>query len=184
MAGDVRGDQRLLTPAFVLLGIADLAYFTSVGVVIHTLPLYTTGPVGSNEAGAGLAFGAFAITALVCRPFAGRLSDRRGRLPLMVLGAVLAAIGCVLMPVTDSLAEIVVLRLLQGVGEAAFFVAGIALLIDIAPPARMGEALSTTRSASTSASPSVRRSARCCWRGGASTRRGTAPPCSRWWRPG
>jgi predicted MFS family arabinose efflux permease len=142
MAGDVRGDQRLLTPAFVLLGVADLAYFTSVGVVIHTLPLYTTGPIGSDEAGAGLAFGAFAITALVCRPFAGRLSDRRGRLPLMVLGAVLAATGCVLMPVTGSLAEIVVLRLLQGVGEAAFFVAGIALLVDIAPPARMGEALS------------------------------------------
>ncbi len=142
MTGDVRGDERLLTAAFVLLGIADLAYFTSVGVVIHTLPLYTTGPLGSGEAGAGLAFGAFAVTALICRPFAGRLSDRRGRLPLMVVGSLLAAAGCVLMPFTDSLAAVVALRLLQGVGEAAFFVAGFALLADIAPPSRMGEALS------------------------------------------
>ena len=87
MTEEVRGDAaggRLFTPAFVLLGLADLAYFVSVGVAIHTLPLYVTGPVGSDEAGAGLAFGAFGVTALVCRPFAGRLSDGTGRRPLLV----------------------------------------------------------------------------------------------------
>ena len=76
MARDVRGDandERLLTRPFVLLGIADLAYFTSVGVAIYALPLFTTGPIGSDEAGAGLAFGAFGITALLFRTFAGRL---------------------------------------------------------------------------------------------------------------
>ena len=61
-------DPSLLTRPFVLLGLAELAYFAAVGVAVHTLPLYTTGPVGSDEAGAGLAFGAFGVTALVCRP--------------------------------------------------------------------------------------------------------------------
>ena len=134
--------DRLLTPAFVLLGLADLAYFTAVGVAIHTLPLYTTGPIGSDEAGAGLAFGAFGVTALVCRPFAGRLSDTRGRLPLMVAGSGLAGLGMLALPYVDSLAAVVAIRLVQGVAEAAFFVAGFALLADIAPPSRMGEALS------------------------------------------
>lgn len=133
---------RLFTRAFVLLGIADLAYFTSVGVAIHTLPLFTTGPVGASEAGAGLAFGAFGITALVCRPFAGRASDTRGRLPLMIFGALLAAAGMLMFPYVDSLAAVIAIRLLQGVAEAAFFVAGFALLADLAPPERMGEALS------------------------------------------
>lgn len=132
----------LLTRPFVLLGLADLAYFTSVGVAVHTLPLYTTGPVGSDEAGAGLAFGAFGVTALICRPFAGRLSDSRGRIPLMLVGAVLAGIGMLLIPLVDSLTALVAIRLLQGVAEAAFFVASFALLADIAPPARMGEAVS------------------------------------------
>ena len=63
----------------MLLAVADLAYFTCVGVALLLLPRWATGPVGSDEAGAGLAFGAFAITALVCRPFAGRLADRHGR---------------------------------------------------------------------------------------------------------
>jgi predicted MFS family arabinose efflux permease len=145
MTGAIRGDAgeaRLLTAPFVLLGIAELAYFTSVGVAIFTLPLYTTGPVGSSEAGAGLAFGAFGVTALLCRPFAGRLSDQRGRVPLMVVGAVLAGVGMVLLPFTDSLAAVVAIRLLQGIAEAAFYVAGFALLADLAPPSRMGEALS------------------------------------------
>ena len=145
MARLFRGDapeERLLTLPFVLLGIAELAYFTSVGVTIHTLPLYATGPIGSDEAGAGLAFGAFGVTALICRPFAGRLSDTHGRLPLMVFGALLAALGMVLFPFVDSLTAVVLIRLLQGVAEAAFFVAAFALLADIAPPTRMGEALS------------------------------------------
>jgi predicted MFS family arabinose efflux permease len=145
MVGIVRGDAegaRLFTAAFVLLTVADLAYFTSVGVAIHSLPLFVTGPIGSDEAGAGLAFGAFGVTALLCRPLAGRLSDVRGRVPLMLGGAVLCAVGMVLLPFAESLSVVVGLRLLQGVAEAAFFVAGFALLADLAPPARMGEALS------------------------------------------
>ena len=73
--------EPLFTPAFILLGVADLIYFTAVGVSIHSLPLFVTGPVGSDEAGAGLAFGAFALMALLLRPFAGRRergADPRG----------------------------------------------------------------------------------------------------------
>ncbi len=132
----------LFTRGFVALGVADLAYFVSVGVAIHTLPLYATGPVGSDEAGAGLAFGAFGVTALLCRPIAGRLSDVHGRKPLLVFGALLAAVGMLMLPYVDSLAGVVAIRLLQGVAEASFFVAGFALLADLAPPARLGEALS------------------------------------------
>ncbi len=133
---------RLFTAAFVMLGIADLAYFTAVGVAIHSLPLFVTGPIGSDEAGAGLAFGAFGVTALLCRPLAGRLSDTRGRRPVLIFGALLAGLGMALLPFAESLEVVVGIRLMQGIAEAAFFVAGFALLADLAPPDRMGEALS------------------------------------------
>ncbi|HSJ60875.1 MAG TPA: MFS transporter [Jiangellaceae bacterium] len=134
--------DRLFTPAFVGLAVADLAYFTAAGLAILVLPLYVTGPVGSTTAGAGLAFGAFAVSALVLRPVAGRLTDTLGRRPLMMGGAVLAAACLLATAYTDSLAVIVGLRLLSGVAEAAFFVASYAALADLAPPSRMGEALS------------------------------------------
>jgi predicted MFS family arabinose efflux permease len=136
------GRDQLFTPAFVRLAVADLAYFTAAGVAIYTLPLYVTGPVGSDKGGAGLAFGAFAISALVLRPFAGRLSDSRGRRPLLVGGAALCAVAMLLTAFVDSLALVVGLRLVLGVAEAAFFVASFAALADLAPPSRMGEALS------------------------------------------
>jgi predicted MFS family arabinose efflux permease len=134
--------ERLFTAAFVRLSLADLAYFTAFGVAIHALPLYVTGRLGGDNASAGLAFGAFSITALICRPFAGRLADQRGRRPILAFGAVLAGLAFAGIAVVDSLFLVVVLRLVQGVAEAAFFVAGFAMLADLAPPARRGEALS------------------------------------------
>ncbi len=49
--------DRLLTRSFVLLTVAELAYFTADGIAIYTLPLFVTGPVGSDMAGAGISFG-------------------------------------------------------------------------------------------------------------------------------
>jgi predicted MFS family arabinose efflux permease len=140
----VRSDtrERLLTAAFVRLTLADVAYFTSAGVAIYTLPLWVTGPVGSDKSGAGLAFGAFAVSALILRPIAGRLADTRGRRPLLVGGALISALGMLGTAYAENLVLVVLLRLLLGVAEAAFFVASIAALADLAPPSRMGEATS------------------------------------------
>ncbi|MDF2576040.1 MAG: putative Transporter [Agromyces sp.] len=134
--------ERLFTAPFIALGVADLAYFTAVGVSIFALPLYVTGPAGSDEIGAGIAFGVFAVSALVLRPFAGRLADVYGRRPLLLGGALLAAASLALMPTAEGLLPVIALRLLAGVAEAAFFVAGFAALADLAPAKRLGEALS------------------------------------------
>ncbi|KAA1422700.1 MFS transporter [Mumia zhuanghuii] len=134
--------EPLVTRPFVALALAELAYFTADGIAILALPLQVTGPLGGTEAGAGLAFAAFAVTALVGRPIAGRLTDTWGRLPLMTVGAATAAVGLALTAYAPSLTVVVALRLLLGLGEAAFFVAAIAAVADLAPPSRIGEAMS------------------------------------------
>jgi predicted MFS family arabinose efflux permease len=139
---DVAAGERLLTAAFIRLTLADVAYFTATGVAIYTLPLWVTGPIGSDKSGAGLAFGAFAVSALILRPVAGRLADTRGRRPLLVGGALISAVGMLGTAYADNLVLVILLRLLLGVAEAAFFVASIATLADLAPPSRMGEATS------------------------------------------
>jgi predicted MFS family arabinose efflux permease len=134
--------ERLVTPAFIRLAIADLAYFTSTGIAIYTLPLWITGPVGSDTSGAGLAFGAFYLAALLLRPVAGRLADTHGRRPLLMGGALISAVGMFGTAYADGLLPVVLLRTLLGVAEAAFFVASLAALADLAPPSRMSEAVS------------------------------------------
>ncbi|MFC9918740.1 MFS transporter [Agromyces binzhouensis] len=140
MAGSTR--EPLFTRGFIALAVAELAYFTATGLALFALPLYVTGPVGGDEASAGLAVGVFAVSALVLRPFAGRASDRFGRRPMLVGGALLAAGALLLLTVTQDLGVIIGLRLLAGVAEAAFFVSVFAALADLAPASRMGEALS------------------------------------------
>ncbi len=120
----------------------DLAYFTAADMSIYSLPLYVVGPVGAGDAGAGLAVSVFSITALILRPIAGRLSDLHGRRPLMVGGALLCAGATAGLAFVDELGPVVVLRLVVGIAEAVFFVAGFAVLADLAPPNRAGDALS------------------------------------------
>jgi predicted MFS family arabinose efflux permease len=82
------------------------------------------------------------VTALLVRPVAGRLSDTVGRLPLLAGGAALAAVGLAATGWATSLTALVVLRLVLGVAEALFFVASLAAVADLAPPSRLGEAVS------------------------------------------
>ena len=84
----------------------------------------------------------FAVSALVLRPLVGRLCDTRGRRPLLVGGALLASMVLLLTARADGLGDLLVLRLVAGVAEAAVFVAAFAAVADLAPPGRMGEAIS------------------------------------------
>src|SRR4051812_40843142 len=71
--------SSLMTPAFVALMLSDLAYFSSSGVLIAVTPLFAVGPLGAGAGGVGVAMGAFSVSTLILRPWAGRWSDRRGR---------------------------------------------------------------------------------------------------------
>jgi predicted MFS family arabinose efflux permease len=133
---------RLFTPAFIALSVAELAYFTAAGLSIPVTPLFAAGPIGADPFGVGLAVGAFSLTALLIRPIAGQAADVRGRRPLLVGGALLFAAATAAHPLAENLAILVGLRLVLGVAEAFFFVAGFAALADLAPPGRAGEALS------------------------------------------
>jgi MFS family permease len=136
------GAAQLWSRAFVTLVIVELAYFVAAAMMIPVIPRYATGPVGAGPAGAGFAFGVFSVAGVLLRLFAGREADRRGRRPLVIGGCLLFAAATSLLGLADSLWLLVVLRFVQGAGEAAFFVATFALVADLAPANRVGEAVS------------------------------------------
>lgn len=136
------GRPPLWTPAFIGLALAELAYFTAFGVTIPVTPLFARDAFGADELWVGITVGAFSVTALVLRPYAGRVTDRRGRRSLLMGGALLVMVAMAAHAVAPNLAVLIGLRLVLGVAEAFFFVAGFAALADLAPPGREGEALS------------------------------------------
>jgi MFS family permease len=133
---------KLFTRSFLFLALADVAYFTGGGMLVTATPLFITDRLGGGSSGVGVAFGVFSVATLVLRPWAGRWSDRRGRrLPMLVGTGAFAVITLGHLVVT-GLVGLVALRLVLGAAEALFFVAGFAMLADIAPVGRAGEALS------------------------------------------
>jgi MFS family permease len=132
----------LLTPRFVAVAVAALAYFTGDGILIAAVPRFVVGPLGAGNIAVGLVVGAFSVSAFFLRPWVGGLGDRRGRKPLMLIGACLFSVSVLGYGLSLNPAMLMGLRLLTGAGEAFFFVGMVTAFTDLAPPERRGEAMS------------------------------------------
>ena len=134
--------DRLLSRDFALITLACGAFFLFFGATIPVLPRYVSDELGRSDAVVGVVAGSFAVSAIVLRPFIGRVGDRRGRRVLILAGSALAALGFAGHAVVDSVVPLVGMRLVVGAGQAAFFVGAATLVADLAPPSRRGEAAS------------------------------------------
>jgi len=123
------------------LFVSALLAFISIGAALPVLPSYVRGPLGANDLAVGIVVGAFALTSVVCRPLAGRQSDRRGRRIVLVLGASAMALGGVLYLVSSSVLALVLARLVVGAGEGSVYTAGATWAVDLAPEDKRGLAL-------------------------------------------
>lgn len=121
--------------------VSALLAFLSIGAALPVLPAYVRGPLHASDLSVGIVVGAFALTAVVCRPLAGRQADRRGRRVVLAAGAVVMTLGGLLYLVADSVPTLVAARLAIGAGEGAVYTAGATWAVDLAPPDRRGLAL-------------------------------------------
>ena len=61
----------LVTPAFVALASATLAFFIAGGIVLPVSPGFARNELGAGDLGAGVAIGSFSVAALILRPVVG-----------------------------------------------------------------------------------------------------------------
>lgn len=133
---------RLLTLRFALVVTSGLAYFLALGMLLPVVPLFVKDELGGNNVAVGVVVGAFAVGAVLLRPFAGRIGDRMGRRVLIVGGAVIVGAAGLLYILASGVVSLVVVRVLAGIGEAAFFVGAASMITDLSPEDRRGEAIS------------------------------------------
>jgi MFS family permease len=114
----------------------------AVGMLIPVVPQYVKGPLGGGNVGVGVAVGSLFVGAVLLRPYAGRVGDRFGRRVLIIGGALIVAVTTAFYGAVDALPYLVLIRLLSGIGEAAFFVGAATMITDLAPEHRRGEAVS------------------------------------------
>jgi MFS transporter, DHA1 family, multidrug resistance protein len=95
----------------------DAAKMIANGALMAFLPLYGIS-VGLNAGEVGLLFTIQSLTSFISKPIMGRVSDRMGRQPLIMLGLLICAATFVSIPHVSELAPLLVLSAGFGFGEA------------------------------------------------------------------
>lgn len=115
----------------------DAAKMIANGALMAFLPLYGLS-VGLNAGQVGLLFSVQAVTSFLSKPIMGRVSDRVGRQPLILIGLLICAATFVSMPHVDSFALLLLLSSGFGFGEAVVSSSSAALVADSSEFKRLG----------------------------------------------
>lgn len=103
------------------------------GIVIPILPSYAMKGLGADDFMIGIILSSFSLMVFIFTPIWGKLSDRIGRKPVLIIGLVASIIGYMMFAVTNSLLLLILSRLLAGIGGANISAAQ-AYIADVTPP--------------------------------------------------
>lgn len=133
---------RLVSKPFLAVTAAAAAFFLYVGILVPIIPTFIDEELAAGEIGVGLSLAAFAAAAICVRPVIGRLVERVGRRSVMIAGCVIAGLAGMGGAFVGELWQLLALRGLAGIGDAALFIGAATLVADLAPPERRAEAAS------------------------------------------
>jgi multidrug resistance protein len=129
VSADSAPPSRSRLPVLFFTVLVDLIGF---GIVLPLLPLYADG-FGADGASIGLLVTIYAVAQFFMAPLWGRLSDRHGRKPILVLGLVGSSFAYVVFAFSHSFLWLFASRVLAGVGGSTIPVAE-AYIADVSPP--------------------------------------------------
>ncbi len=133
------GDDRLWTPSFVALSLANLCVSFTFYVLVATLAGYAVTAYSTGQAQAGPVSSIFFIGAMLARLVAGRVLTAYGARRVVVWSLVALGLTCVAYLFPSTMASMLVVRTVHGIayGLAATALAS-AVMADV-PAARRGE---------------------------------------------
>jgi len=134
-------DLSILTPSLFGVSFATFAMAVTIAIMV-TLETQFNQRLSIAATAFSIAFSALLVSRLLFQIPLGRWSDRIGRKPLIVAGLLLLIPSTALLGLVTSLAQLIALRLVQGIGSAAVAAPAFALAGDTAPPGSEGRQMS------------------------------------------
>ncbi len=132
--------EVLRTPPILVAASIEAVMYLGYGAFLGFLPIYAK-KVGLNDAEIAIVLGAQLALAMVAKPITGRLSDRVGRIPVIIIGLLLCATALPLIFRSESLTAFVLFAPLLGLGVGAVTPVTNALIADLASSRRLGAAM-------------------------------------------
>lgn len=107
-------------PLIFLTVFIDLLGF---GILIPILPSFAIKELGVDETAVGIAIAIYSLVQFIFNPVLGKMSDKHGRKPIIVMCLFINAIGYVIFAFTTSYLILLVSRIVAGVGGSSIAVA-------------------------------------------------------------
>jgi MFS family permease len=139
--GGQPGTVRVLTPGLAAVIVTGALTYLAMGMTTLTLPYRVTALGGGNLA-VGAVVGSMFASAVLARPFVGRMGALVSRRWLVLGGAGLDAVCFTLYGQVPAVWGLVGVRLLNGLGEAMFYTGSATLVTDLVPASRRTQAVS------------------------------------------
>jgi MFS family permease len=130
----------LFSRAAVLPSLILLLLYVPYGSVLAFIPLVSANRGLANP---GIFFAVFALAMLLVRAKAGELSDRRGRLAVILPGMCVAAISLLVLGLTEGAGGVLAAGAVLGLGFGCAQPALMALTADRVSPGERGKAMGT-----------------------------------------
>jgi MFS transporter, DHA1 family, multidrug resistance protein len=132
--------EVVATPPILIAAGIEAVMYLGYGAFLGFLPIYAK-TVGLNDAEIAIVLGSQLATAVVAKPIGGRLSDKWGRKPVIVIGLLLCAASLPLIFRGENFVSLVIVAPLLGLGIAAVTPVTNALIADLASARRLGAAM-------------------------------------------
>lgn len=132
--------EKIWTRDFTIICIANFFIFLGFQMTLPTLPLFVK-DLGGTDQVIGWIVGIFTFSALIFRPYAGKLLETKGRKFVYMSGLIVFAITVGAFAVVTSIVALLVIRLFQGVGFGFSSTATGTIATDLIPPNRRGEGM-------------------------------------------
>ena len=133
-------EDRLFNKGYLIYVIFQTLNFTLLYLSVPVLPKYIYHICG-NISIAGLISGAFAISSLIARPFAGYAADAFNRKKVIVISLFICSFTTIALSFTDSTAILTTLRLIYGVGVALLSTLIVSCATTFIPKSRTAEGI-------------------------------------------
>ena len=129
--------NKLDKKIFGTLFFSIFAAVTGVGIVVPLLPIWAH-DLGASGIYVGLIFGAFSISRTFFLPYFGRLSDVKGRKPIILPGFFAYAVISVAFIFSEAVNTLIIIRFFHGIASAMLMPVIQAYIGDITPQGREG----------------------------------------------
>ncbi len=130
----------LLTRPVILLTLVTFAALSGFQLLLSVVPLYAD-KAGGGSSGAGLATAVFMLSTVLAQIQMPRVLGRFGYPRALAGGLLFLGVPAIFYAYAQTVASILAVTLVRGVGFGIITVVFAALLVELAPPERRGEAL-------------------------------------------